>query len=68
VVELVRRLGLFGQYDWFEQSGGRLPVEDISRSRVSVGLIIGVTGQPKTWGVRQDSLLLGRVLPSTRKD
>lgn len=68
VVEMVRRLGIFGQYDWFEQSGGFLPVEDISRSRVSVGLIIGVTGQPKTWSVRQDSLLLGRVLPSTRKD
>jgi hypothetical protein len=68
VVELVRRLGIFGQYDWFEQTGGLLPVDDISRSRVSVGLVIGVAGPPATWGVRQDPVQLGRVLPSTRKD
>jgi hypothetical protein len=67
-IETVRRLGVFGQYEWFEQSGAPLLLDELSRSRFSAGLVIGLAGRPDTWGVRQDSTLLERVLPFWRND
>lgn len=67
LVELVRRLGIFGQYEWLEQSGRPLP-QDLSRSRVSAGIVVGLTGPPETWGVRGEAPQLRRVLPSWRNE
>ena len=73
VIKTIRRIGIFGQYEWFEQNGapllgGPLVVGELSRSRISAGFIVGLAGPPQTWGVPDGVMLLERVLPSARKE
>jgi hypothetical protein len=68
VVRTVRRLGLFAQYDYFDQNGSRLFGERFSRSRYSVGLIVGISGPPGAWGVRTAPETPAGLLPYRRGD
>lgn len=68
VVRAVRRLGLYAQYDYFDQNGSRLFGERFSRSRYSVGLILGISGPPGAWGVRTAPEAPAGLLPHRRGD
>lgn len=66
VFPVADRFGLYGRFDWFDQNGfdfaGTGAAGDLSRTRVSAGVIVGVGGPPSTWGLRQEPTLLLRTL------
>ena len=62
-VELTRRLGAFVRGEYLDQSGTDLVGEPFSRTFVSVGLIVGLTGPSGAWGLRERPAALDRVLP-----
>ncbi|HEX6199160.1 MAG TPA: hypothetical protein VF150_02765 [Thermoanaerobaculia bacterium] len=63
VFELTRRLGAFVQGDYLDQKGSDLLGEPVSRTFISVGLIVGLTGPRRAWGIREEPDALRRVLP-----
>lgn len=63
VYEVTRRLGAFVQGDYLEQKGSDLLGEPVSRTFISVGLIVGLTGPRRAWGIREEPMALRRVLP-----
>lgn len=65
VYEVTRRLGAFVQGQHLEQRGSDLLGEPFSRTFVSVGVVVGLTGPRRAWGVREEPASLRRVLPAT---
>lgn len=68
VFPVADRFGLYGRLDYFDQDGfdfaetGVGAAGDLSRTRVSAGLIVGLGGPPSTWGLREEPTLLLRTL------
>lgn len=69
------RFGLYARLDYFDQAGfGETGLEpagpgpagsdptDVSRTRWSAGVIVGLGGPPSTWGLREEPTLLLRTL------
>ncbi|HSL82828.1 MAG TPA: hypothetical protein VLF66_08630, partial [Thermoanaerobaculia bacterium] len=63
VYEVTRRVGTFVQADYLDQQGSDLLGEPVSRTFVSAGLIVGLTGPRRAWGIREEPDALRRVLP-----
>jgi len=63
VYEVTRRVGTFVQADYLDQQGSALLGEPVSRTFVSVGLVLGLTGPRRAWGLREEPDALRRVLP-----
>ena len=63
VYEVTRRVGTFLQADYLDQQGSELLGEPVSRTFISVGLIVGITGPRRAWGIREEPEALRRVLP-----
>lgn len=66
VLETTHRLGLFAQADYFDQSGSALAGVPFSRQRYTLGLILGLAGPERAWGIRGTPAHLDRVLPYRR--
>lgn len=62
-VEATRRLAPFLELDYLDQRGSDLFGESISRWRVALGLVVGVSGPEAAWGVRQAPEHLNTILP-----
>lgn len=66
VFDVAHRFGLYLQADHLEQRGP-LPVEgDYARTRVSLGLVIGISGPPSAWGIRREPEVLDGLFPGGR--
>lgn len=70
IVPATRRFALYGQVDHLEQQGGFFAPDEgageRSRTRYGAGLIIGISGPPAAWGIRQEPALLLRTLRPDR--
>lgn len=64
VYEVTRRLGAFVQGQYLEQRGSDLVGEPFERTLVTAGVIVGLTGPRRGWGVREEPEELQRMLPS----
>lgn len=66
VVQAARRLGVYAQADFFDQTGSAALGGGLSRTRYTVGLILGVSGPPAAWGLAGEPHGLATVLPDGR--
>ena len=64
VLEAMPRVGTFLEVRYLEQRGSELVGEPFSRTYLSLGVILGLTGPRRSWGVREAPDRLHRVLPN----
>jgi hypothetical protein len=64
VLEAMPRVGTFLELRYLEQRGSDLVGEPFSRTYLSLGVILGLTGPRRSWGVREAPERLHRVLPN----
>lgn len=63
VFPVADRFGIYARLDHFDQSGlGATEAGDLSRTRWSAGLIVGLGGPPSSWGLRAEPALLLQTL------
>lgn len=66
VLEIAERFGTFVQYQILDQDGPELLGGSISRNHLFGGVILGLTGPPGTWGIREEPESLRTILPNRR--
>jgi len=72
ILPATRRFAVYAQVDHFETQGGFFAPDegvgaaDRSRTRYGAGLIVGISGPPAAWGIREEPALLLRTLRPDR--
>jgi hypothetical protein len=66
VVEVTERFGTLVQVQLLEQDGPEILGGSLSRTHAFAGVIIGLSGPPGTWGIREEPDALRQVLPNRR--